>query len=151
LDFNLSVILIPTLRSVQTAARHIHALDALFNEDPILFHMRVACGVGLGTLIHVIGHMNHCKAITEGPVFRPAVTPKQQLSGMTWAELILNPDNRCAGLTGFMVAYLMAAMFLSASSYVRRKTYDLSSCPKGWRDCLGWLLLFSVTVVLLTL
>merc|ERR1712232_1188049 len=72
LDFNLSVILVPTLRSIQTSARHIHALDTLFNEDPILFHIRVACCAGLGTLIHVVGHMNHYKAITEGPVFRPA-------------------------------------------------------------------------------
>jgi hypothetical protein len=151
LDFNLSVILIPTLRSVQTGARHIHALDVLLNEDPILFHIRVACCVVIGTLIHVTGHIMHDIAIVEAPVYSLAITPKQKLSGKSAAELIFDPSNRFAVFSGIIILYMMSAMFLTATSYVRRQTYDFNHLPRDFKGCLSWLLLFLVALLLLPL
>jgi hypothetical protein len=150
LDLNLSTILIPTLRSVQAGARHVHALDTLFNEDPIHFHIRVAGLVVLGAIMHCIGHGCHCYAIANAPVYRPAMTKKQEVSGMSWGEQLFNHENRFAGLTGILITWLMACMFLTAISHVRRKTFDFASpCSNisGLRDVIGWLALLIVAIL----
>jgi len=61
LDFDLSLLLLPTLRSAQTVMRQVPALERIFS-DPIHFHIQVACCVLFGTCVHVIGHAFHLVA-----------------------------------------------------------------------------------------
>jgi predicted ferric reductase len=78
------------------------------------------------------------------------MTKKQEVSGMSWGEQLFNHENRFAGFTGILITWLMACMFLTAISHVRRKTFDFASpCSNisGLRDVIGWLALLIVAIV----
>lgn len=143
LDFDLSLLLLPTLRSAQTIMRQVSALERIFS-DPIHFHIQVACFVLFGTCVHVIGHVFHLTAIAKGPVFFPATTPNQEISGTPWWLLILAPSKRAAPLTGIFILQLMVPMFLTAIEKVRRHTFDFTQLPRTCKDIQAWFILLMV-------
>jgi hypothetical protein len=144
LDFNLAVILVPTMRTVHSCVRPVHALDGLFNEDPILFHIYCAGMVAFSVLLHVTGHVVHMTFQINSPRYMPALTTRQKMSGMQPWEILFNNDNRWAGFTGILISYLMLPMFMTALSHVRRRTFDFRKCPTTIREMKGWILLFGV-------
>eukprot|EP00928_Gymnodinium_smaydae_P027144 TRINITY_DN21080_c0_g1_i1.p1 TRINITY_DN21080_c0_g1~~TRINITY_DN21080_c0_g1_i1.p1 ORF type:complete len:1481 (-),score=340.31 TRINITY_DN21080_c0_g1_i1:97-4539(-) len=148
LDFNLSVLLVPTLRSVQMFARQIRALDSIFNSDPIGFHITVAMCVVCATIIHVFGHVMHMSAIVTGPVYTPAITPEQKISGTTLTQLVFDPATRAAPLTGLIIMLIMGAMFTTASARIRRSTFNFAAAPRSMREVMNFLLLALVLLFL---
>eukprot|EP00927_Polykrikos_kofoidii_P023272 TRINITY_DN21494_c0_g1_i1.p1 TRINITY_DN21494_c0_g1~~TRINITY_DN21494_c0_g1_i1.p1 ORF type:complete len:1467 (+),score=227.03 TRINITY_DN21494_c0_g1_i1:51-4403(+) len=149
LDFNLSVLLLPTLRSIQGLARQVRALDILFNADPIDFHIKVAIVVFMSTLIHVVGHICHVAAIVQGPVFVNPITPRQTLSGRTVASIIFDPATRFAPFTGLIILVLMFAMGLTAHARIRRHTFNFRQLPRTFRDIVAWIMLAFVGLLLI--
>jgi len=141
LDFNLSVLLLPTMRSLQKYVIQVRELDGLFNSDPIGFHMWVAGWVAFGTLVHVLGHVMHMGAITFGPLFQVVVTPAQAISGKSVFLLFFDPYTRAAPLTGCIILVMMVAMALTAHTRVRRKTFNFSRPPQNLQDLISWMLL----------
>jgi len=147
LDFNLACILIPTLRSIHTVARPVRALDKLFNQEPIHFHIMCAGMVAFGAMLHIIGHVIHIAYIVQSAPFEEPITIKQKLSGMTAFQLLFNPANRLAGFTGVIISYLMTGMFMTAVSQVRRHTFDFHKMPRSFREFRSWFLLLGALLL----
>jgi len=74
------------------------------------------------------------------PVYFPAVTEYQQMSGKTIWHLFVDPSNRFAVLTGILALWLILAIFFTGSDAVRRHTFDMSRCPRTCKDCKAWFL-----------
>jgi hypothetical protein len=149
LDFNLACILIPVLRSVHTIARPVRALDKLFNEEPIHFHIRCATMVAFGAALHIVGHSIHIACIVGSAPYEEPITPREKLSGMTILELLFNPANRFAGFTGALISYLMLGMYMTAVSPVRRFTFDFKKMPRSFAEIRSWGLLLGALFLFL--
>lgn len=60
LDLNLAVVVLPTLKSLQTALRSAGATrEWLPSDDPIAFHVQVATLILIGSVVHIAAHAVH--------------------------------------------------------------------------------------------
>lgn len=148
LDFNLSVILVPTMRSIQMFAREVRALDGLMNSDPIGFHIHVAMWTAFSTLIHIVGHVAHMAAVAATPIYLPAITVEQKMSGKKVLDMFFDPSTRAAPFTGVILLLLMTSMYLTANSRVRRHTFNFQRFPRTLRDIVAWVPLVLVGLLL---
>jgi len=141
LDLNLTLLLIPTMRSVVRYTIQVRALDTLFNNDPIGFHIKVATWVGIGTFMHVLGHVVHAEAVLNGLRYQEQMqtTEKETISGMPFLELLF-VFKRAGVLTGIFLTLVMGAMALTASQRVRRHTFKFGKCPRTLNEVIAWTL-----------
>jgi len=126
---------------MHSVVRPVRALDTLFNDEPIHFHLNCAMGVAIGSICHITGHTVHIIQIVSAPRFEQPATPIQKLSGMSVAELLFNPANRFAGFTGLLLAYGFSPMFATAMEKVRRRTFNFKKFPTTIPEIKGWMLL----------
>lgn len=159
LDLNFAIVVLPTLKVLQTAVRHSSATrEWMPIDDPIYFHIVVACFIGLGTLVHVGSHAVHMASIALAPPLQRdplelfALSADEQVSGTPLLEqLFLNYRLRFAPLTGVLITVIMAAMYVTALPCVRRGTNACTRRLGGynvfWRVHASWKLLFLLLLV----
>jgi len=101
LDLNFAILILPTLKSLQTAMRHVSApREWMPIDDPISFHIVVAEFILVGTLVHVGGHAAHMLAIATAPPLQHCVAwlpAAQTLGGMNSS---LNSSSQGLGSSG---------------------------------------------------
>ncbi|CAE7041982.1 RBOHG [Symbiodinium natans] len=91
LDLDLALLLLPTLKSLQTALRGKggRAREWIPLDDPISFHIAVATLIAINSIIHVGSHVIHINHIAGSPVLqRPgcSVGPCGKLSAACCGE-----------------------------------------------------------------
>lgn len=149
LDLNLAMVVLPTLKSLQTALRGAGSTrEWIPIDDPIAFHIRVATFILAGTVVHVGAHMWHMTLIKTAPTIQHDplglwdLSEQELVSGATILEQFLNWRSRCAALTGVVVTVLVVAMAITAMPCSRRGTNRLTRCLGGynlfWRVHAYW-------------
>eukprot|EP00930_Biecheleria_cincta_P029979 TRINITY_DN20799_c0_g2_i1.p1 TRINITY_DN20799_c0_g2~~TRINITY_DN20799_c0_g2_i1.p1 ORF type:complete len:1459 (-),score=258.41 TRINITY_DN20799_c0_g2_i1:61-4437(-) len=137
LDMDLAILLLPTLKSLQTSLRGKggRAGEWLPIDDPISFHIVCAMLVGVNSAIHIVAHILHMITITSAPpiekdplgLFRLSDT--EQVSG---ASIGVQLASR-AHITGILVTGLMCVMYLTALPSIRRATCCIARRCGGFR------------------
>jgi hypothetical protein len=149
MDLNFAVLVLPTLKSVQTAMRRAsNSRDWMPIDDPIAFHITVAVFIGLGSVVHVVCHCVHIWTIASAPwiYYDPleqwGLTSEERMSGMTYLEQIFDLRVRCAAITGFALMLLMGAIYTTAHPCVRRSRNRFSRRLGGynlfWKMHMYW-------------
>eukprot|EP00438_Fugacium_kawagutii_P014091 Skav231794 [mRNA] locus=scaffold734:99355:104163:+ [translate_table: standard] len=149
MDLNFAMLVLPTLKSLQTAGRRMHSSrEWIPTDDPINFHMVIAGFTFLGAFIHIAAHCVHAYKIHIAPVMQSdplqlwKLTPEETTSGMPIWLQALNLRNRCAILSGVILTIMMLAILLTAMSCVRRGTNCLTRRMGGfnlfWRVHMSW-------------
>jgi len=149
MDLNFAMLVLPTLKSLQTATRQMgSARQWIPTDDPIHFHMEIAGFTFLGALIHIIAHCVHIYEIQAAPRMQSdplqqwKLTNEEMASGMTFWLQLVNLHNRCAALSGIILTIMMMAIGLTAMSCVRRGTNGLARRLGGfnlfWRVHMSW-------------
>jgi hypothetical protein len=153
LDLNFAILVLPTLKTLQTAMRHMSATrEWMPIDDPIHFHTVVAMFILLGSIVHIGFHVVHILAIAYAPPLQRdplelwALSLDEQISGMRWWEQLLNYRVQFAPLTGILLIIIMAAMYLTALPCARRGTNCCTRRLGGfnlfWRVHASWKLVY---------
>ena len=137
LDMDLAILLLPTLKSLQTAMRGKggRAREWIPLDDPISFHIAVATLVATNSFVHVCAHFVHMALIAGSPDFQtdPLVawdlTAEEELSGTPIESLILTRAN----FTGLLITTFMCVIYVTALPSVRRATCCLARRCGGFR------------------
>lgn len=149
MDLNFAMLVLPTLKSLQTATRRMgSSREWIPTDDPINFHMVIAGFTFIGAFIHIIAHCVHIYEIQAAPKMQQdplqlwKLTDGERASGMTFWLQLVNLQNRCAILSGLILTVLMAAILLTAMSCVRRGTNAVTRRLGGfnlfWRVHMSW-------------
>jgi hypothetical protein len=158
LDLNFAVLVLPTLKSLQTALRSAGATrEWIPIDDPISFHIVVACFIMLGTIVHVASHVVHMEVVAAAPRLQQdplelwQLTEEEKISGTGVGEQLIDFHTRCAGVTGILLLALIAIMFLTALPCARRGTNCLTRRLGGynlfWRVHLSWKWIYVLLLV----
>ena len=153
MDLNFSMLVLPTLKSLQTTMRRVSSSrEWVPIDDPINFHIVIASFTMLSAAIHIAGHCFHMWLIKTSPVMQLdplhlwKLTAEEQASGMTLLQQLLNIQIRCAALTGVILTFMMLAILLTALSCSRRGTNCLTRRCFGynlfWRVHMSWKLIY---------
>lgn len=137
LDMDLAILLLPTLKSLQTALRGKggQAREWIPLDDPISFHIAVATLVAVNSFVHVCSHFVHMAQIAGSPNFQDdplaawALTPEEEISGTPVENLLLTRAN----FTGLLITALMCVIYVTALPSVRRATCCLARRCGGFR------------------
>eukprot|EP00933_Yihiella_yeosuensis_P077399 TRINITY_DN8783_c0_g2_i1.p1 TRINITY_DN8783_c0_g2~~TRINITY_DN8783_c0_g2_i1.p1 ORF type:complete len:1378 (-),score=299.79 TRINITY_DN8783_c0_g2_i1:373-4506(-) len=149
MDLNFAMLVLPTLKSLQTAMRRVaSSREWIPIDDPISFHITVACHIVVGMVIHIAGHVWHMSVIHSSPFLQLdplnlwKLTADEQSSGKPILEMIFDFKNRCAGLTGIILTFMMTAICVTAMPCSRRGTNRISRWFGGfkmfWRVHMSW-------------
>ncbi|CAK9080995.1 Protein DD3-3 [Durusdinium trenchii] len=158
MDLNFAMLVLPTLKSLQTATRRASSSrEWIPTDDPINFHMVIAGFTFLGALIHIIAHSVHIYGIQAAPRIQRdplqlwQMTGEEMTSGMSFWLQLINLQNRCAALTGVILTVMMLAILLTAMSCVRRGTNALTRRLGGfnlfWRVHMSWKLIYVLLLI----
>mmetsp|Transcript_18783 Transcript_18783/g.33372 ORF Transcript_18783/g.33372 Transcript_18783/m.33372 type:complete len:1366 (+) Transcript_18783:92-4189(+) len=158
MDLNFAVLILPTLKSLQTAMRRVSSSrEWIPIDDPISFHITVACFIILGMLVHIAGHIVHMYAISAAPALQHdpldlwKLTSDEQLSGRRPLEQIFDLHSRLAPFTGIVLTFMMAAICLTAMPCARRGTNRLTRWLGGYnmfsRFHMSWKWLYVVLLL----
>ncbi|CAE7440041.1 RBOHE, partial [Symbiodinium necroappetens] len=115
LDLDLALLLLPTLKSLQTALRGKggKAREWMPLDDPISFHIAVATLIAVNSCIHVGSHVIHIAQIAGSPVLQSdpleawRLSEEERLSGSSVVELLLSRSN----FTGIFISALMCILY----------------------------------------
>lgn len=137
LDLNLAFVLLPTLKSLQTALRGIGgaARAWLPIDDPISFHMTLGWLIAFWAVFHTSFHFVHYSAIAAAPVLEPdplnfyMYSADEQISGTSVDVLLRN----LPGWTGLILVAIFMLMIGSAMECCRRSTNCVSRKLGGFR------------------
>ncbi|CAE7559256.1 DD3-3 [Symbiodinium sp. CCMP2456] len=137
LDLDLALLLLPTLKSLQTALRGKggKAREWMPLDDPISFHIAVATLIAVNSCIHVGSHVIHIAHIAGSPVLQSdpleawRLSEEERLSGSSVVELLLSRSN----FTGIFISALMCILYVTALPSVRRATCCLARRCGGFR------------------
>ncbi|CAJ1410799.1 unnamed protein product [Effrenium voratum] len=137
LDMDLAILLLPTLKSLQTALRGKggRAREWMPLDDPISFHIAVAVLIAINSVIHVGAHFVHMNLIAGSPTFQSDpleawhLTSQEQISGTSVDSLLLTRSN----FTGLLITALMLVIYVMALPSVRRATCCLARRCGGFR------------------
>merc|ERR1712190_684472 len=158
MDLNFSIVLLPTLKSLQTALRRAgSSREWMPIDDPIAFHIAVACCTAFWALVHIAAHCVHMMTIRSAPPLQHdplhlwALSPEEEASGSTFVQQFLNIGNRCAAITGVVIAVIMNGMYVTAMPCARRGTNSLTRRLGGYNLFMRVHLLWKWVFVLLML
>eukprot|EP00931_Biecheleriopsis_adriatica_P060044 TRINITY_DN36032_c0_g1_i1.p1 TRINITY_DN36032_c0_g1~~TRINITY_DN36032_c0_g1_i1.p1 ORF type:complete len:1435 (-),score=279.90 TRINITY_DN36032_c0_g1_i1:50-4354(-) len=137
LDMDLALLLLPTLKSLQTALRGKTGAvrEWVPLDDPIAFHITLAKLIAVNSLIHIVAHCFHMQVITVSPPIAPdpleawRYTTEELLAGTSIGELLSGRSQ----LTGILVTLLMMVIYTTALPSVRRATCCLARRCGGFR------------------
>lgn len=149
MDLNFAMLVLPTLKSLQTAMRRVStSREWVPIDDPISFHVTVACFIVLGSMLHIAGHVVHMFSIRSAPVMQQdplhlwKLSFDEQISGMTFFDQFFNLRSQLAPVTGVVLTFMMAAIVLTALPCARRGTNRLTRRIAGfnvfWRVHMSW-------------
>ncbi|CAK9010619.1 unnamed protein product [Durusdinium trenchii] len=137
LDMDLAILLLPTLKSLQTALRGKggRAREWIPLDDPISFHIAVATLVAINSFIHICAHFIHMGQIASSPKFQSDpleawdLTSEELVSGTSVEALLLTRAN----FTGLLITSLMFVIYVTALPSVRRATCCVARRCGGFR------------------
>lgn len=147
LDFNLAIVVLPTLRSLQAMLRNIAGLDTVipFVDDPIAFHRLVGIFIVVLSLLHTAFHCLHANEIHEGtlPVgvnLGPFLLPGDDTVGhKSIGAIFFDPSMRWAPFTGVVLLAAFILFAVTALPVVRRRAlggYNIfMNVHKMWPAC----------------
>lgn len=142
LDLNLAVIILPTLKSLQTMLRGSGTREWMPIDDPIHFHIAVAGFILVGTVVHVGSHLVHMHAVASTSAQVTADPADAEVAGTPMLMQCFDWGNRLAPLSGAVVMLMMAGMYTTAMPCARRATNRLTRLVGGynlfWRVHLSW-------------
>lgn len=149
LNLNFALIVLPTLKSLQTAMRRVGGTrEWVPIDDPISFHILLGIFIVIGSVIHIVAHGCHMAAIGSAPTMMQdplnvmQLTPDEQVSGSNFWQLLGSYKTRFAYLTGILLTLHMAAMCITAMPCARRGTNCLSRRLGGynlfWKVHMSW-------------
>eukprot|EP00439_Symbiodinium_sp_Y106_P034684 s1065_g4.t1 len=158
MDLNFAMLVLPTLKSLQTATRGVgSSREWIPIDDPINFHIVIAGFTFLAAAIHIGAHCVHAYSIKVAPLMQLdplhlwKLSAEEMTSGMTLFHQLLNFSNRCAVLTGLVLTVLMAAILVTALPCSRRKTNCCSRRFGGfnlfWRVHMSWKFIYVLLLV----
>jgi len=158
MDLNFAMLVLPTLKSLQTATRGVgSSREWIPIDDPINFHIVIAGFTFLAAAIHIGAHCVHAYSIKMAPLMQLdplhlwKLSAEEMTSGMTLFHQLLNFSNRCAVLTGLVLTVLMAAILVTALPCSRRKTNCCSRRFGGfnlfWRVHMSWKFIYVLLLV----
>lgn len=158
LDLNFAVIVLPTLKSLQTALRGAGATrEWIPIDDPISFHINIAGLITLGTVVHVASHVAHMARIRAAPVIQNDplelwdLTDMERKSGTALWKQIWDIKTRCAPFSGILLILLILAMGLSALPCARRGANCLTRRLGGynlfWKIHRSWTWIYVLLLV----
>jgi hypothetical protein len=124
LDLNLAIVILPTLKSLQTA---LHGKGGIAREwipldDPIKFHRTIAWMVSLSTFIHVFGHVwSMIEVASSAPMQVDTFnvfdySSEESEAGTTIPHQLLSVKM----ITGILLTILFFAIFVTAHACCRR-------------------------------
>jgi len=129
LDLNCAVIVLPTLRSLQTYLQGAGSTRELIPmDDPIALHINIAKFIAIGTLIHVSSHVVHMLQIAgSSPLQRDpldlwALSSDEVVAGTSIFHQVLDWRSFVTPVTGVLVTVLMFLMAVTALPCTRRGT-----------------------------
>ena len=144
MDLNFSLLVLPTLKSLQTTMRRVgSSREWVPIDDPINFHIVIAMFTMIASAIHIGGHCVHMYLIRSSPIIQAdpfglwSLSSEEKTSGMTLWQQILNLQIRCAGLTGIILTFMMLAILLTALNCSRRATNCFTRRFAGYNLLLG--------------
>jgi hypothetical protein len=158
LDLNFAFVVLPTLKSIQTTLRTVAGTrEWIPIDDPISFHIAIACFIALGSVLHIVAHCFHIADVAAAP---PLQSDPLALWGLgnddlvsgtpVWLQM-LDLRYRCAPVTGVLVAVLMLAMFITAMPCARRGTNSCSRRLGGynlfWSVHSSWILIYVLLLI----
>jgi len=140
LDLNFALLILPTLKSLQTALRGAGTTrEWLPIDDPISFHITIAMFISLGTVVHVAGHIFHMIRIAQDPMLQSDplsmwdLTVQEKTSGTpVWLQLF-DYKVRFAPLSGIVIFIIMAMLYITAMPCVRRGSNSCSRRCGGYK------------------
>lgn len=139
MDLNFSLLVLPTLKSLQTTMRRVgSSREWVPIDDPINFHIVIASFTMISAAIHIAGHCVHMWLIRESATIQLDpfqlwdLSPEEKMSGMTLWQQALNLQIRCAGVTGIILTFMMLAILLTALNCSRRGTNCLTKRFAGF-------------------
>ncbi|CAJ1380662.1 unnamed protein product [Effrenium voratum] len=149
MDLNFAMLVLPTLKSLQTATRRASSSrEWIPVDDPINFHITIAGFTFLGAAIHIAAHVVHALSIHNAPTIQRdpldlmKLSKDEMTSGMSLWHQVFNLQNRCAVLSGLVLTFMMVAILLTAMSCSRRGTNCLTRRLGGfnlfWRVHMSW-------------
>eukprot|EP00931_Biecheleriopsis_adriatica_P038083 TRINITY_DN2183_c0_g1_i1.p1 TRINITY_DN2183_c0_g1~~TRINITY_DN2183_c0_g1_i1.p1 ORF type:complete len:1371 (+),score=250.20 TRINITY_DN2183_c0_g1_i1:134-4114(+) len=158
MDLNFSMLILPTLKSLQTAMRRVSSSrEWIPIDDPIAFHVTVAAFIVLGAVAHIAGHAVHMYTIRAAPVLQIdpldlwALSAEEKLGGATFIQQLLNFKSRYAPLSGVVLTGMMMAIVMTAMPCARRGTNCLTRRLMGfnvfWRVHMSWKLLYVILLL----
>eukprot|EP00930_Biecheleria_cincta_P029978 TRINITY_DN20799_c0_g1_i1.p1 TRINITY_DN20799_c0_g1~~TRINITY_DN20799_c0_g1_i1.p1 ORF type:complete len:1074 (-),score=168.99 TRINITY_DN20799_c0_g1_i1:1004-4225(-) len=137
LDMDLAILLLPTLKSLQTAfhGKAGRAGEWLPLDDPISFHIACAVLIAFNSVVHVTAHCFHMSAIKasspmqDDPLDFFRLSDDEKVAGADISSQMLQR----AHITGILVSALMCVIYLTALPCVRRATCCLARRCGGFR------------------
>jgi len=101
MDLCFAVLVLPTLKSLQTAMRRAGtSKEWMPIDDPIAFHITVAVLIFLASIVHIACHCVHIWTIASAPTYYDdpldlwSLSAEEQISGMTYLEQIFDLKNQ---------------------------------------------------------
>eukprot|EP00405_Crypthecodinium_cohnii_P034865 CAMPEP_0206528020 /NCGR_PEP_ID=MMETSP0325_2-20121206/1704_1 /ASSEMBLY_ACC=CAM_ASM_000347 /TAXON_ID=2866 /ORGANISM="Crypthecodinium cohnii, Strain Seligo" /LENGTH=1325 /DNA_ID=CAMNT_0054023559 /DNA_START=157 /DNA_END=4134 /DNA_ORIENTATION=+ len=139
LDLNYAMLILPTLKSLQTALRGRSGTSNLrLMDDPIDFHITVAVLTFLGSVVHIAAHLVHIDLIANAPHYQDfklgmmELTAQEQMGGATWMAQLFNPP-RYVALSGVIITVLMILIGFTSMACVRRGSNPITRVLGGFR------------------
>mmetsp|Transcript_25366 Transcript_25366/g.45962 ORF Transcript_25366/g.45962 Transcript_25366/m.45962 type:complete len:1344 (-) Transcript_25366:286-4317(-) len=153
MDLNFAMLILPTLKSLQTTMRGI----TIPIDDPIGFHITVAGFIVLGALVHIAGHIWHMYVIKKAPFIQEdplelwKLTFDEQRAGLSYMGQLFSFKGHYAPVTGVILTVIMLAIVMTAQTCVRRGTNVLTRKLGGynlfWRMHMSWKWLYLILLL----
>jgi len=158
MDLNFAMLVLPTLKSLQTAMRGVtSSREWIPIDDPIAFHITVASFIVVGAVVHIAGHVVHMYAIHTAPFLQTDPLELWKLSfdeeraGMNVFHQFISLKGHFAPVTGVILTVMMLCIVLTALSCVRRGTNSLAQRLGGynlfWRMHMSWKWLYLILLL----
>jgi len=139
LDLDFAIIVLPVLRSLQTALRGGGgAQEWLPFDDPHGFHIWIAKVIAIFSGIHIAAHIVRAYRISLAAVIQPDplghfdLSEEELLAGTSILDIHLDVSIRCAPISGWIVLLVMGAMYATAAPCARRQTNFLTKKYFGY-------------------
>lgn len=162
LDFNFALVVLPMLRSLQTALRGKSGAtsDWIPIDDPGAFHIFIALLIAIGSVVHIVAHLEHMKEVDsaqplqDDPLGYFGLSWEESMGGTSfWEQWTQLSDRfgRFAPISGMILVAMMVPMYLTSTPCIRRSRNLVTRFIGGynlfWRVHSLWPLLFVVLLL----